>query len=489
VNDLLDDRLRTMMRTATADAPEAPSIDDLRALVVVHDAPTADRRRPVFAVAAAAVLALGAVGALVFWPGDDAGQPADTPDTTAAVLPGGYLDAYYLPAEFLDGWQIVEMNRYPGGGQVESWGDSAVFETRDGSVRAVVSREPTADDGTSPATTEAALDPATGSAVEVEPVPTSAAEATWNSRDSALIWRQDGRAVWLTPSDELESSARSLAADLVVTRAGGRVIFGVVDDSDWVQTAEYLLDGVPVVSAGENSMQLADDAGSVAVIGITRTTGARIDETGAPVPGEEDLYRPAGSLPNMVIRSIDDVQISAFSYDGSASTADLVALLRSLTQVTEEDWLAAQPDPDVLVRGATIVVTFELLEHVVTVHRDGPVGGVCVVRPDGATGCAGLIGVGEDGSLPQSFPATGFPLSDGSWVAVSSIPAESQVCSPSELPDGATMAATPNGGDEQVVLLAVRTDVAQSVGQSIACALGGENPDFPIYVVNPPTQG
>lgn len=480
MNDLLDDRLRTMMRTATADAPEAPSLDDLRALVVVRDEPAADRRRPLLA-AAAAVLALGAVGALVFWPGDDAGEPADTPDTTA-VVPGGFLDAYYLPAELPDGWQIVEMSRYPGGGQVEYRGDTAVFETRDGNVKAVVSREPAGDPGASPATTAAELDPATGSMVEVEPVPTSAADATWNSRDSALTWRQDGRAVWLTPSDELESSARSLAADLVVTRADGRVIFGVVDDSDWVQTAEYLLDGVPVVSAGENSMQLADETGAIAIIGITRTTGPRIDETGAPVPGEADMYRPAGSLPNMVIRSVDDVQISAFSFNGSASIADLVALLRSLTQVTEEEWLAAQPD--VVVREATIVATFELLEHVVTVHRDGPVGGVCVGRSDGVTGCVSLIGVGEDGSLPQPFPATGFPLGDGSWVAVSSIPAESQVCSASELPPGAAMAAAPNGGDEQVVLLTVTTDI----GESLACALGGENPDFPIFVANPPSS-
>jgi hypothetical protein len=116
VNDLLDDRLRTMMRTATADAPEAPSVDDLQAITVVAAEPAIDRRRSVLAVAAAAVVVLGAVGALVFSPNGDAGpDPADEPDTTGVVEPGAYLDAYFLPNQLPQGWRIIELDRFPGG--------------------------------------------------------------------------------------------------------------------------------------------------------------------------------------------------------------------------------------------------------------------------------------------------------------------------------------------------------------------------------------
>lgn len=484
MNDLLDDQLRTMMRTATADAPEAPTVDDLRALVVVHDEPTADRRRPLLA-AAAAVLALGAVGALVFWPGDDAGEPADTPDTTA-VVPGGYLDAYYLPAELPDGWQIVQMDRYPG--TVGYLGDSAVFETRDGSVRALIEHTPVSTGESFPATAEAALESQTGSSAPASTAPDPsmppfAADSTWDPFSGSLNWHHEGRQVWLTPSDGQEATARSLVRDLVPSRVGIHLVYDLVGGSDWVQTAEYLLDGGSVVSAGENSMQFADETGAIAVIGITRTTGARVDETGTPVPGEEDLYRPVGSRPNLVVRSLDDLQVSAFSFIGSVSTTELVALLRSLTSVTEEEWLAARPDPNELVAGATVVATFELLDHTVTAHREGGISGVCVARSDGASGCAFLLGVEPDGELPPAAPTNGIPLSDGTWVAVGSIANGLEPCE-EPLLQGARAAVVPNGDVQTMLVIPADQDA------SFACPLTGTPEGGPtgaeVFIANPP---
>ncbi|CAB4591947.1 MAG: hypothetical protein F2534_19605 [Actinobacteria bacterium] len=479
MNDLLDDRLRTMMRTATADAPEAPTVDDLQVITVVSAEPRRRSLRPI--AAAAAVMAVAAAGALVWWPSGNGGpQPADTPDSTeAGVVPGSYLDAYYLPTELPDGWQIVEMGRYTNG-PVGYVGDSAVFETRDGAGLAALYLTEAAS-GEVPASTEAALDPAVGSDTASEPVPTSASDALWEQRDRWLTWNQDGRSVVLTPADGQEATARSLAADLIAIRDGDRVRFRVDEDAAWVQTAEYLLDGQTIVTGGANWLQLADDDGTVHV-GIERPIGLGLSDAAAPIPGVEDVFSTT-TINRMVVRAVGEIEITAFSPSGSASVDELVSLLKSFEPVSEEEWLAARPDANEVVAGATVVGTFELLDHTVNAHREGGISGVCVERSDGVSGCSLLPGVGLDGELPPAAPTEGIRLSDGSWVAVGSIANGLEPCD-EPLLQGARMAAVPNG-DVQTMLV-----VPADLDQSFTCPLTGI-PDGPptgaeMFIANPP---
>ncbi len=481
MNDLLDDRLRTMMRTATADAPEAPSVDDLQAITVVGAEPRQRSLRPI--AAAAAVMAVAAAGALVWWPNGDGGpQPADTPDSTeAGIVPGSYLDAYYLPIDLPDGWQIVQMGRHPNG-PVGYIGDSAVFATRDGSGRAALYLTG-ADSGEVPASTEAGLDPAAGSDPASEPVPTSASDALWEQRDRGLRWIQDGSSVVLTPADGQEATARSLAAELIAVRDGDRVRFRVDEDAAWVQTAEYVLDGQTIVTGGANWLQLTDDTGTVHV-GIERPIGVGLSDAAAPIPGVEDVFTTA-TIDRMVVRAVGEIEITAFSPSGSASLDELVSVLTSLVPVTEEEWLAAVPDPNELVAGATVVGTFELLDHTVTAHREGGISGVCVERADGVSGCAFRIGVEPDGELPPAAPTEGIRLSDGSWVAVGSIANGLEPCD-EPLLQGARAAVVPNG-DVQTMLV-----VPADLDASFACPLAGvgegDVASNEMFIANPPSS-
>ncbi len=474
-DERLDDRLRTLMRTAVAEPPVPPSIDDLDTLVSVGPEPRKEWFRPLTAVAAA--VAVLAVGALVLWPSaEDDVDPADS--TVPEVVAGQFLDAYYLPSELPAGWQIVGMERTKGGDVYYS-GDVAVFQLSNGGIRGVVSQTPSYT-GETTASTEPALDPATGSTFATTTLPSSPLAAVWDESFPALQWQQDGRTIMLTTTDHVETSARSLAADLETSRAGNRTTFDVADGSDWVKTREYLLDGAPVVTSGYNSIHLVSDLGATATMVSSRVDGLRGSDTGTLIAGTADVF-VVDDRTRAVVREFGDVQVEAYSLDESATVDELVAMLVALAPANEEAWRATAPDPEVIVRGTPTVASFQLLGHTITAHLRGAVSGICVDRDDGATGCALLDGVMADGSLPEAAPTSGISLSDGTWVAVGDIEADLDPCEGAEL-QGARAGVAPNG-DQQVMFV-----VPASLDQSFACSLYRDGTPNGVFIANPPTN-
>ncbi len=478
-DERLDERLRTTMRTAVAEPPAPPSVADLDTLVSVGPEPRREWFRPLTAVAAA--VAVLAVGALVLWPSaDDDVDPADS--TVPEVVAGQFLDAYYLPSELPDGWQIVEMNRYTAG-DVSYIGSSVVFELRDGSERALVSLTALGEEV--PASTEAAIDVETGDTTP--PLPSSAAEATWDPELRWLSWSLQGRQVIVVTSSRTEAAARALAVDVIAVSTGVDMSVDVADGSGWLKVKEYKNDNSPVVSSGSNSISLVTDRGLSVWVTIGRVWGPSAADWLDPVEGYTDIYESdTGGGLTVVSRfaGADTLDIYMTEPDAELLTK-LRTLLAGLRPVSEQAWLEAVPDLTATIGTLPTVATFDLLDHEVTVRFDGVLGGVCVTRnADGVSGCARLGGVDADGRLPGSFPATGFSLSDGSWVAVSSLPLESEMCSDPQALQGGTAAAAPNG-DQQVVLLLAPPGFTET----FACPLGGTNPDYTLYLANPPAGG
>lgn len=284
----------------------------------------------------------------------------------------------------------------------------------------------------------------------------------------------------LTTTDHVETSARSLAADLQTQQAGNRTTFTVANGSEWVKTREYLLDGTPVVTSGNNSIRLVSDLGATATVAASRVDGLRGSDIGTLIAGTDDVFL-VDDRTRAVVRMLGDVQVEAYSLDESATVDELVAMLVALAPANEEAWRTTAPDPEVILRGAPTVANFQLLGHTITAHLRGAVSGICIDRDDGVTGCAFLEGVMADGSLPEAAPTTGIPLSDGTWVAVGDIEADLDPCEGAEL-QGARAAVAPNG-DQRVMLL-----IPVSMDQAFACSLYRDGTPNGVFIADVPAS-
>lgn len=477
-DERLDDRLRTLMRTAVAEPPAPPSLADLDTLVSVGPEPRNEWFRPLTAVAAA--VAVLAVGALVLWPSaEDDVDPADS--TVPEVVAGQFLDAYYLPSELPDGWQIVEVLRYSES-VTEMDSNSIVVARRDGSERGVVSVT------LSSRYVEATVAPDSVEVYETDQaVPVAPGQPVWDPDGRALSWVSGGDEIRLQVGSGDETSARELADGLVEFSGETGRQMSVAEDSDWVVTKQYAFAGKPVAFIGSNTITLGGPTGEMIQIWIGRASGPRLDEWMDPVAGTEDLFQ-SFDVPEWVTmtRFVEDISITATAVTGgpeqtSASAEVVQDVLATSQKVSESSWLSAAPDPNALVRSAEVVATFDLLDHTITAHRDGATSGICIDRADGANGCAFLYWVEPDGSLPQAAPTTGIPLSDGTWVAVGDIEADFDPCEGAEL-QGARAAVTPNG-DQQVMFV-----VPASLNESFACSLYRDGTANGVFIATPPTN-
>lgn len=472
MNDVLDDDLRTMLRTAVADAPGAPTVRELlEPTIDVHSAPSRARVRLV--AVAAAVLVVAMVGALVLRTSTQRSQPADEP------TPGGtYLDAYYLPSRLPTGWTVLQMDRTTGGSGDIELSEMALFERSDGTDVGAVSATPTAPpsaptvpavgtermDGTAPPSSEA---PATST--DLLP------DARWDADFGTLTWTSGGMDFFLRIRSGEEAAARSLGAAVAdATAAGGWTDVDPV--GGWLKTAEQRAGRT--TSSGTNGILLGDDRGRTIWLSIARPSGLSSGiELWTPVEGDPGLYVqriPAGAAPTWA-RSVDGILITASPSDDAAA-AEAQQVLRSMTRSTADEWAAATPDWEAAIRKATTVATFDLLDHTVTLHRQGAWRGICVDRDDGATGCQGTV-MEEDGSLRTVLPTTGIALTDGSWVGVAPIPGGAEMCGEPQLGGARTAAATYRA--QQIVLL-----VPADPAQSFACVF---DDDGGTFIVMPPT--
>ena len=102
MNDL-DIKIRTLLETAVADAPEAPEVDDIGARAVRQCAPARTDRPRRLLVAAAAVLAVGVAATAVV-------NVTNRPSPQAQVVsPPQGLPTYVLPTRVPDGWELVDI--------------------------------------------------------------------------------------------------------------------------------------------------------------------------------------------------------------------------------------------------------------------------------------------------------------------------------------------------------------------------------------------
>lgn len=467
MNDLLDDRLRTMMRTATADAPEAPTVDDLQAITVVGAEPRQRSLRPV--AAAAAVVALIGTGALVWWStGDDGQVPADETDTTeAAPTPGAYLDAYYLPTDLPDGWHIVQLRREPAG---EAYtGNSAVFVRRDDpSVRGVASFSPGSVGA--PATTAAEV-----AGESVTTLPTDATTARWDPDLANLSWAEGDRDAFVVTTNRVEPETRELAEALVVVASATGPTFDVAADSSWVKVKDYQLDGAATPSSGVNSLTIGRDEFTAVSFNVLRWAGPKDSEWAAPT-GIGDVHEAAAPNGQVTFsRQIGELTIEASLTSPPPDVRDLVIrVLADMREVSVAEWQAALPDITAALTDSPVVASFDLMDHVVTLRQGGPFSGICVDRSDGARGCTRLS-FDASAQLPDGF-ANNVVLDDGSWVAVGAIPDSAVMCDVASLSD-ATAAIADNSG-QQLVLFLPGPDTQDGFN----CNLGGES-DFGWFFV------
>lgn len=458
MNETLDGDLRTMMRTAVANAPEAPTVAELidPSITANHEQSRAHVR---LVGLAAAVLVVAMVAALALRTTARDAELADAPSAA-------YLDAFYLPTPLPEGWTVIRMDRAPAGGDLQL-SDAARFTTSDGSDVGIVNRSPSAgyEDsvGTEPPSSTTAMT-----------APTLLPEATWDESSRWLTWSSGGDDYTVQVRSGQEAVARSLGAAIQTAADAGRS-FDVDLASGWIKTDEQFAGSTP--ATGTNGVQIADERGRIVWLTVQRTDGLFDIGMWTLVDEASQLYREPtyDGRPAGLGRLIDGYLVTATPNVADAAGA-AEAALRAMAAVSAADWEAAAPDQEQSIRQAATLARFALLDHTVTLHSEGPWRGVCVDRSDEAGGCI-LAAIGDDGTLAQVVPITGIRLSDGSWVAVGSIPADDEMCAGDDLA-GARAAAAPYGS-QQIVLL-----VPGDQTQSFACAPGdGQQP----FIAMPPS--
>jgi hypothetical protein len=421
VNDVLDDQLRTLMKTAVRDAPAAPAVDVLGIVEVRAEAPLR-RGRPL--LIAAAVIAVVVAGVVVARRPTAEVEPADT--APPSVVPGSYLDAYYLPTTLPEGWRIIEVTRTPAPAQTDRAGNVIVFERRDLADRAMVSLEPLRADPTQPtlAPDDVANTEFAPSGTEPPDPGDSAATADWSDDTKILSWPADGQFVMVTVRSGNEAAARQVAASLMVTSTDHGRSFDIDPASDWVRLHEYLLDGETLPSFGSNSLTLGTATGASVAVSIQHDGPTSVLDMAVRVDAIPGVYDSSSGGDPSAVRREGEIAILAFPISESeVSQDDLRQLVSSVQRVTVEQWDAAATAVETLLESSPVVSRFAALGYDVTVHVDGALRGVCISRSD-VTGCQRFGGIDEAGRIPPAMPTTGIELTDGTWVAVGSIGAD-----------------------------------------------------------------
>lgn len=430
MNDVLDDRLREMMRTAVG-APMAPPPEDVLMATIsasgISTGAVSTHRRARMLGMAAAMLGVAAVGAVTWWAASPPRQQAPASPTDAGL--------YYLPAEVPAGWTIVDGYVDHDAGLIWS-SDAAALRRTDGSDVAVVVVPDAADS-------------------------TAGAAGTWDASERRLSWYDGSRSYVLYVRSGDEASARSAAASIRPPASRVTDVVDVAAGSGWEKVDEQRSRQATLTT---DQLVLGDDTGRTITV-IRQHQPEDLTTTWLTVtPLTEPEVRPvdasAGLTAWIMVRGSDTL-IAAASDPSASGVAR--ALVGNLVPRTAAEWAAAQPDTGERVGAATTVAQTELLDHRVSVHRSLPWQGICVERSDGAQGCA-YTPVGQDGSVDvDSIPAA-VPLSDGSWVAVASMPPDATMCDTTEM--NASQVAV---DDQSPVRLALV--VPRDLARAVACDL------------------
>lgn len=446
MNETLDDDLRTMMRTAVANAPEAPTVAELIDPQIRYGASsTSGPIRPLSFVAAAIVVL--SLGALAFWPRSASDvRPVTTID---ADVPANVWDGeYWAPIGLPDGWNLVSADQRSTDEGAQNWGSAFVFERRSDAARILVRVPWNPECGAGP------CEPSTS------PVPVDALrQGTWSStlnRDVILFDAGNDQEFVAISSLDDEAATRAVTDRITITPAGrGYVASLPAGDTGWSMIDDYSVNATLPTTWNATLLLRAPDGRTVVVH----------YKPGGPIPPDGVLLDATISDPTASAGS----SLSAASWtlirDGivfSLGTAELddlddttaTAILSSMQPSTRDEWrrqldefatsLSAQP--------ISRSIDFESIGVTISEHDSGTFIGTCA-RRESAVGChPSLLTAGSDEQLV-------ILLDDGSWLLLGAVPAGSPTCvPPPDWPDLGQEVGVVRSGDDDLVLVSAASD-------------------------------
>jgi hypothetical protein len=445
VNEILDDDLRTMMRTAVANAPEAPTVAELIDPQIRYGASsTSGPIRPLSFVAAAIVVL--ALGALAFWPRSASDvRPVTTID---ADVPANVWDGeYWAPIGLPDGWNLVDVNQHLTDEGWQGWGSAFVFERRSDAARILVRVPPPPDcttDPCVPSTTRVPID--------------ALRQGTWKSyeqigRGSILYDAGDDMEFVAISSIPDEAATRALTDQITIAAAGGGFAASLpASESEWTLVDTYVVNATLPITWDADLELRAPDGRTVVVFyepaGPIPPDGVLLDATISDPTASAGSSLSAASW--TLIR--DGIVFSLGADDLDDGTAAM--LLSSMEPSTRDEWrrqlnrfasqLALQP--------TSRTIDFESIGVTISEHDSGTFVGTCA-RRGSAVGChPSLLTAGSDEQLV-------ILLDDGSWLVLGAVPAGSPACVPSpDWPDGGGEVGVVRSGDDDLVLVSAASD-------------------------------
>ena len=441
LNDPLDYKLRTMMRTAVADLPPAPHVEDIATtdlrVAMDHTNGGSQPWRVLIGAAAAVTLVIGAVAIWSLRSEQQLRQSASIP-TSPQPTNGG---EYWLPSELPAGWRIVDLvqgGSGVGSGSVEV-GNTFVFERPSDRARIVVQLPPVNELG------QGANSPVPPDALTL---------GTWIAESRTIAWAgSPSYEVHASSSLDDEAAVRAALQRMVISLgATGLVAALAPDEAEWRLVETYVLN-TDVPSSWQASFVVASVDGRQAQV---------IYEPYGPVPPLPVLLDAGVVLPidpstptftgTMMLR--DGV---AFDVGGYGIITDLTevagTILSSMKRVDRLAWngVRAQFASDLLASPATFDA--EVLGVTVTAYNDGLLSGTCFRRGD-ASGCSPLV-LGE---FPFVLGQTmgnqiAIELGDGSWAIAATFPPNVTLSPCGSDEATGTRVAVTQFGDQQLALV------------------------------------
>ncbi len=446
LNDPLDDKLRTMMRTAVADLPPAPQVEDIATTDLRVDMNHTNGGSPPWRVllGAAAAVAL-VIGAIAIW-----GLRGEQQVTQSAPIPtspqptnGG---EYWLPSELPAGWRIVDLvqgGSGVGSGSVDL-GNTFVFERPRDRARIVVQLPFVS------APEQAASSPVPPDALTL---------GTWIAESSTIVWAGNpSYEVHASSSLDDEAAVRAALRRMVISfDAKGLVAALAPDEVEW-RLVESYVDGSEVPSTWQASFVLSSLDGRQAQV---------IYEPVGPVPPlsvllDADIDLPVDpSTPTFTTPTVtgammlrDGVAFDVGNYGVMTDLTEVAGtILSSMKRVDRLAWngVRAQFASDLLASPSTFDA--EALGVTVTVYNDGLLSGTCLQRGD-ASGCSPLV-LGE---FPFVLGQTmgnqiAIELDDGSWAIAATFPPNVTLSPCGSDEATGTRVAVTQFGDQQLALV------------------------------------
>lgn len=387
LRDPLDDHLRTLMRTAVADAMNPPTAADIERGPGLRVAPPSEPRHSVRWIAIAAVMLL-ALGGGVVW-SMRVEHPANPADQPALVDNRPGLGAYLLPSTLPEGWRLVDISESywaaeNSGASPQEW----LIEQHDGEARALLEVFPPPEPSTAATDAATATTAVLGQSSLVD-------GGRWGTnpfeQTGYLMWTERGQSVTMIVHGLDEAQARALRAELEPTSGPGPLAYKLADDSSfWISRS---LGSSPPVETGSAVITIADadgNFGSIRLRATDRESDVLLDPTavaGGPVavhilaglPTTNGSVDPA-SAEVFGIRRLQEVTATLDSTTSSNDPDEVRAVLEALAPVDRATWDNAIDQIGDSIETQRSIGSAETVAGILTVYEEAGLTSVCLRR-------------------------------------------------------------------------------------------------------------